>query len=515
MALLPLLLRGGLRGGPDRRDAGSPGAALTAALKTAAAKTAGARLPTGLLAAYGIPGLPLAALLLPLYIYLPKAYADELGLGFAAVGLVLFAARVADLATDPLVGWLSDRLPGRMRRRLPMLLGTPLLVGALVFLFMPPADAGAGYLLGWTLAVYLCAAFVLLPWYAWGAEISPDYDERSRISGWREACLLLGTVTAASIAVFAGDGLEALSIIAWTLLLALPATVAVAAWRVPEGRRPVEASASRVDGGWKRGVAALLGNRPFLRLLAAYLLNGIANGLPATLFLLYVEHVLAQPGWSGPLLLVYVVCGVAAIPFWLALSSRIGKHRAWILSMLAACLLFAPVPWLGAGDAGWFLLVCIGTGICLGADLALPASMQADVTDLDAVRSRRARAGLLFALWGMATKLALAGAVGIAFPLLALAGFQGGAGDSGNPPGALFVLSALYALLPIGFKLAAASVAWGYPIDAALQSRIRRILDRRAARAGGPSAPSAGEAPDRRHTPRGDGGARRLLRHEA
>jgi Na+/melibiose symporter-like transporter len=155
--------------------------------------------------------------------------------------------------------------------------------------------------------------------------------------------------------------------------------------------------------------------------------------------------------------------------------------------MLAACLLFAPVPWLGAGDTGWFLLVCIGTGICLGADLALPGSMQADVTDLDAVRSRRARAGLLFAVWGMATKLALAGAVGIAFPLLALAGFEGagsGAGTGETPSGALFVLSALYALLPIGFKLAAAFVAWGYPIDAARQSRIRRILDRPEARRG-------------------------------
>jgi len=444
------------------------------------------RLPAGLLAAYGIPGLPLAALLLPLYIYLPKAYADELGLGFATVGLVLFAARIVDLVQDPLVGWLSDRLPVNRRRRLPMLVGTPPLLVAIFFLFLPPADAGAGYLLGWTLAVYLCAALVLLPWYAWGAEISADYDERSRIAGWREACLLLGTVTAASIAVVTGDGLGALEVLGWALLVALPATVVFAAWRIPEtGHTQVPAALHA--GGWRRGARALFGNRPFVRLLAAYLLNGIANGLPATLFLLYVEHVLQAPGWSGPLLLVYVVCGVAAIPAWLALSSRIGKHRAWIASMLAACLLFAPVPWLGAGDTGWFLLVCIGTGICLGADLALPGSMQADVTDLDAVRSRRARAGLLFAVWGMATKLALAGAVGIAFPLLALAGFEGAGSEARTgetSPGALFVLSALYALLPIGFKLAAAFVAWGYPIDAALQSRIRRILDRREARRG-------------------------------
>ncbi|MFN4088129.1 MAG: MFS transporter [Alphaproteobacteria bacterium] len=490
---------------------------------TAAAATGRpARVPTGLLAAYALPGLPLAALLLPLYIYLPKAYADELGLGFAAVGVVLFTARIADLLTDPLVGWASDHLPGRFRRRLPMLAGTPLLVVSIGFLFMPGEAAGVGHLVGWTLAVYLCAAVVLLPWYAWGAEISPDYAERSRIAGWREASLLLGTVVAASIATFAGDGLGALAVIGWSLAFVLPATILFAAWRVPEeaGRAsmpatgPKTATQTAVRQPWRRNIRILARNRPFLRLLGAYLLNGIANGLPATLFLLYVEHVLAAPGWAGPLLLAYVVSGVVAIPFWLRLSVRIGKHRAWTVSMLAACLLFAPVPWLGEGDTLWFLLVCIGTGLCLGADLALPGSMQADVTDLDAVRSGRARAGLLFALWGMATKLALAGAVGIAFPLLALAGFQGGP-DAAHPPGALFALSALYALLPIGFKLAAASLALGYPIDAALQARIRHILDRRDARAatGGRPAPAASGGTGR---PRDGGraGSGGMLGHE-
>lgn len=446
------------------------------------------RVGAGTLAAYALPGLPLAALLLPLYIYLPKAYADELGLGFATVGAILFAARIIDLVQDPAVGWLSDRLRPGSRRRLPMALGVGPLMLATAFLFMPPADAGPGYLLGWTLAVYLCAAFVLLPWYAWGAELSADYAERSRIAAAREACLLVGTVLAASAAAVVGDGLDAMAAVGWAVIVALPVCVAIACRRVPESprreaprRRAPGPEAGRRAGVWA-GLKTLAGNGPFVRLLAAYLLNGIANGLPATLFLLYVAHVLEAPEWSGALLLVYVLCGVAAIPLWLRLSARIGKHRAWIASMLTACILFAPVPLLGPGDVLPFLLICIGTGLCLGADLALPSSMQADVADLDAVRTRRGRAGLLFALWGMATKLALAAAVGIAFPVLGFAGFGSGVGaGSDAAPGALFVLSALYALLPVGFKLAAASIAWGYPIDAALQSRIRHILDRRAA----------------------------------
>ena len=72
--------------------------------------------------------------------------------------------------------------------------------------------------------------------------------------------------------------------------------------------------------------------------------------------------------------------------------------------------------WLKTGDVGAFALICVVTGLCLGADLALPPAIQADVADWDRLRFRRNRTAGLFALWGMATKLALALAAGLALP---------------------------------------------------------------------------------------------------
>ncbi|MGI9452602.1 MAG: MFS transporter, partial [Geminicoccaceae bacterium] len=69
------------------------------------------------LLAYGALGLPLAALNLPLYIYLPAFYARDVGLGLATVGFVLFLARLLDTITDPLIGELSDRFKTRFGRR--------------------------------------------------------------------------------------------------------------------------------------------------------------------------------------------------------------------------------------------------------------------------------------------------------------------------------------------------------------------------------------------------------------
>ena len=109
--------------------------------------------------------------------------------------------------------------------------------------------------------------------------------------------------------------------------------------------------------------------------------------------------------------------------------------------------------------------------------------MQADVIDLDRLRSGRERAGLYFAIWGMGTKLALALAVGIAFPLLELAGFETVPGGGGALP--LFALAALYSLVPVAFKLASIALMRGYPITAARHDRLRqRIADRQASKSG-------------------------------
>lgn len=450
------------------------------------------RLPVRILAAYGAPALPLAALTLPVYIYLPTFYAEGLGLGLSAVGVALLLARVWDVVTDPVIGYASDRLPTRFGRRRPWLLaGMPLVLLAIVMLFLPPPAVTPAWLLGWSLLLTLGWTVMILPLSAWGAELSPDYHERSRVVAWREGFVVVGTVVALGLPVALGlgdadDPGGALALIAWMVILLLPLTVALALWQVPEPAAshpaaPAPARRQRLRAGWR----LLAANTPFRRLILAYLINGIANALPATLFLLFVSHRLRAPEAAGLLLFLYFLAGVAAIPLWLGLARRFDKHRIWCAAMLWNCAVFLTVPLLGPGDVGWFLAICLATGACLGADLVLPASMQADVVDRDTLAGGgERRTGLFFALWGMATKLALALAVGLAFPALDLVGFRAEAGTDANTAGALFALAALYALVPVGFKLAAIGLMWGYPITRSDQEATRRAIA--AGAAGGP-----------------------------
>ncbi len=422
---------------------------------------------------YGLPGLPLAALGLPLYIYLPTFYAEQFGLGLAAVGTALLIARVSDVITDPLIGLLSDWLPLPSRRKWLMAIATPMLIMAILALFIPPEGSGFYWLLCWSLLVYLAWSLLTLPYTAWGAELSNDYDQRSTITASRESFILIGTLFAAGLPLAMGISSdapgEALIVLAQFLVFLLPATVLLCLLNVPESNRRSDPIA------FQAGLTLLKQNRLFTRLLFAYFMNGIANGLPATLFLLFVSYVLAIPEQFGLLLSAYFVSGLIGLPIGVKLSQRFNKHRIWGVSMLWAVAIFCWVPTLGAGDFMPFLIICILSGLSLGIDMALPASIQADVIDLDSREGGGQRSGFFFGLWGMATKLSLALAVGIAFPLLTLLGFDTHTVPADNN---LWALSVLYGLLPIPFKLVAAWTIWRFPLDRKQHQLLRQQLNR-------------------------------------
>ena len=98
---------------------------------------------------------------LPMVLFVPAFYADQMGLPIAAVGMALAASRLLDVVTDPAIGVLSDRLRLPLGRRKPwMLLGTPLFMISLWKIFVPGETASALYLAGWSALLYLGFAMI-------------------------------------------------------------------------------------------------------------------------------------------------------------------------------------------------------------------------------------------------------------------------------------------------------------------------------------------------------------------
>ncbi|MEL6922381.1 MAG: MFS transporter, partial [Pseudomonadota bacterium] len=253
--------------------------------------------------------------------------------------------------------------------------------------------------------------------------------------------------------------------------IALPLFAAVTVTQLPE---PTEYSKQTVD--FRSGFKHLTANKPFLRLLAAFFMNGLANGIPATLFLYFVSDIIGQPELRGPLLFLYFLCAVAGVPFAAWASRRIGKHRAWSIGMCCAIVAFAPVTLLGEGDVVAYAIICAVSGFIVGFDLSIPPAIQADVIDVDTASSGEQRSGLYFAAWSLATKMSLALGVGIAFPLLDMLGFQAGAGPS-QDANALFSLAVIYGWIPIVLKVGAIALVWNFPLDEAKQRDLRLRIE--------------------------------------
>jgi Na+/melibiose symporter-like transporter len=431
------------------------------------------------LLAYALPALPLAALSLPFYVMVPEFYARDIGLPIAAVGYVLLAVRLLDALSDPLAGWLADRYRPRFgRRRLWVALSAPFVALATWFVLVPPAGAGAAYLLVWAGLLSLAWTAAQVPYGAWGAELSRSYAGRTRVAAFRESATVVGTLLALLVPALAqrhgGDTRAGLAALAILIGLGLPLFALVSVWKTPE---PVARSHRPLR--WREGLDGLVGNRPFRRLLAAFFINSFANGLPGTLFLFFVAERLGNRDAAGALLVLYFLCGVLGVPFWLWLAGRTSKHRAWAFGMLLAVASFAGAAFLGEGDIVPFAVICVLTGLALGADVVLPASIQADVIDIDTAATGAERAGLYLGLWALATKLAFAGAVGLAFPLLGAAGFDPGAGM--KTQAGLVMLGLLYAGLPSLLKLGAIALVWNFPLDRAALGEVEARI---AARAG-------------------------------
>ncbi len=402
---------------------------------------------------YGLFGLPLALVALPIYVYVPPFYAERFGLSLTAIGAALLATRLLDALIDPAIGLWVDRVRTRIGYHGAILLALPALALGFVAVFQPLAWADryprAWFVLALAL-VYLGFSLASIAYQSWGAALTQARAQRSRVTAAREAFGLAGVVLAAAIPGWIGmDWLPSLFVAA--LILGAVVLLRIAA-RPPAGAHAAHSSPVMAS------LLVPLRERQFRWLFGVFLLNGIAAAIPATLFVFFVQDQLRVSSPPGLFLVLYFVAAAASVPFWAALARRLGEARAWLFGMLLAIAAFAWAYGLSAGDGAAFVAICIASGLALGADLVLPPALLAAV--IAQAGHAGWREGSYFGVWNWATKMNLALAAGVSLPLLERLGYVPGMRE----PGGLQALSLAYALLPCLLKLAAAALLWRAPL---------------------------------------------------
>ena len=443
---------------------------------------ASARVSFSRLVAYSTLQLPLAMAALPVVLNVSHFYGGVLKLSLEIMGPIFIIARIVDAIQDPVIGLLSDRFTRRGNRGRLLFVGlmTPILAAGFYMIFDPP-DAWFGnqtlmavWLMAALLLVHLGYSGVSISYHAHGAELTDDYNERTKVTVGREVFGMLGFAVAVVLPTVLtsrqlfGDiqGYAVLGLLFLPIIIVFSAPTLFFAG--PSVHPPVVHK-----GNPLLAFFAPLKKRLFRRLLLVFVVNGAALGVAVTVMLFYVEHVLAgTKTQAGLILLVYFFAGAASVPMWLLLSRKLGKAAAWFVGMVLTVVAMAAALMVGPGDFPLFLAISVVTGIGLGADYGLPPSILADVINSKEGGDTQGKTGTYFGLWALSTKLATAIGAALSLPVVAWLGF--------NPEKNQYSTSALiivYIGLPVAIKIIAALLIWFVRIEAS-RGAVREAFGR-------------------------------------
>jgi GPH family glycoside/pentoside/hexuronide:cation symporter len=434
--------------------------------------------------AFSSATLPLAALAIAMSVYLPRHFAAHLGISLTAVGGAFAMVRLLDVGVDLVLGIGMDRTKTRLGRyRAWMILGVPILVLSVAMLFLAPAGISMGYLIGWLLVLYLGTSILGLAHTAWAANLLPTYNDRARVFAVITAVSTIGSLLVLGVpqlmTMMGRDSDESgVQAMGWLVMVLVPLTVAIATFRTPEHINLDHAGARfQLSDYWR-----LITRPSMARIMLADLCLTLGPGWMSALYLFFWIDVLGfTAGQASLLLAISVIAGLIGAPLMGRLAIKISKHRAVIVATTLYSLMLLSILW-GPRDGNFAYGVAImatagflqsGFGVILRA-------MTADVADEVRLEQGKERAGLLFALTTLTTKISSAFAIWLSFSMLAQMGYQPEVGAH-NTAEAVDGLKIAYLSGPIVFVMLGGLCCLGYSLSAEKHAEIRRQLDERDA----------------------------------
>jgi len=431
---------------------------------------------------------------------------DVVGLEPRLASLAALIGIIWDAVNDPLVGILTDRMRSRWGRRRPFLLFFAIPFGAsfLLLWWAPPWHNQLALAATVTLAFMISDTFETLcgvPFASLLPELTPDYDERTTLTSYRIFFNLLASlVTAVAAPAIVDKALSAglnqqqgYLIVAGLFggLAAIPFLLIFAVVRERYGNadRPQEtvSFAETVRTAWA--------NIPFRFATLIYMLNWITFDLVALVLPFYLLYWIARGnmlasltvfGISLPLesvvFMLLLVTATVALPFWLWLSHKLGKHIAYIIGMVFWAGVQIGIFLVRPGQIPLVLWMSFLAGLSVSAAHILPDAMFPDVIEWDELITGRRQEGIYYGVKNFVRKLTGAFAIFIALQALGWFGYRTPPAGATSFTQSSQTLMAIRVLIgPFGAVLLFSAVitAWFYPLTRTRHARIRRLLEYR------------------------------------
>jgi Na+/melibiose symporter-like transporter len=425
-----------------------------------------------------------------------------LGLSPTQVSVSLGVSRLIDAFTDPLFGWISDNTRSRWGRRRPFILIGSILAGiGLPCLFMARQNWSQGEIF-WFMVISACIYAPLIsaynmPYQSLGAELTPDYNERTSVLSWKavvqktSGMLVAGGLWFASRPMF-NDPTTGKPDIArgamWAAAIAggMMVLSGIANFLFVKERYYAKAQ-NQAKMGLLTMFKATFSSKPYLALLATALVYAVPTALIQGSLGFYINtyHVFGGDVaasstylfWQG---VSYALVGVLGIPVAAGLSKKHGKPKALTIVLLIGLVAFLSSWWLYTPEYPWLSIVQSGLNgfSATGLWVILP-SMCVDVVDYDELSSGQRREGAYSSTFSWMLKFGMSASMFIVGPLLDnLSGFDAKL-EGAQTPETIMTIRLMFTGMPTVALLLALLAIQFYPLTRERMFQIRTELEAR------------------------------------
>lgn len=410
---------------------------------------------------------------------------DVVGLSASLAGVVVLIGKLWDGVNDPLIGIMSDRTRSRHgRKRVYLLYGAVPFAVSFVLLWCLPTGASSGVTVALAIILFLLFAttysLVGVPYQALVPVMTTDYDQRTRLVGFKAVFSAVGTILGGAIALVVGKEAgvaTGIRIMAAGFAVFGAGSLFVAARAV---RSLGDEEGTRITPVPLRRYFALAVEPNVSTLLGFKILGAVATGVLTAVLPYFAEHVVGSTTAASVSLAIYTLTAAALVPVWNRLTHRVDKRRLVLWSNLFAAAMLGLIGLLATtGSSVVFYAGSALLGAAMSGYMLIPTSLVPDLVDWYEYERGERHESVFFGLWMTVHQLGL-GIAGLTLGLFLDAfGYIGDA--EVQAAGAVRGVRLAFALIPGVFLVLAALLLQRYRITRGRMAEAVSALESRRA----------------------------------
>ncbi|GAB1477393.1 MFS transporter [Bacillota bacterium] len=419
---------------------------------------------------------------------------DIAGIPPATAGTIALIAVAWDAVTDPIVGYISDNLKCKSGRRRPMMITAAIPYSICMFLLFTninmPMGTKTAYFIAVAILFWTTYKVYVIPYFALGAEMTQDFDERTTLRVWASVAIQLSVMIASATPpmivekTIQAGGTPSIGwrnvAVAFALILLIAIFICWKSTKGSELKIEQVGAAKEESTNLFKTIFQIFSLKPSIPLAGSIVCWSLATAMASSGPVYIMSNNLGfNAGTQSTFFVVNTLIGIAWLPVINLMSKKLGKKKAYIITMgLGGVLMMA----FGViGITGFATIIIWAAMFQFGNSSfwTLYYSMMYDISEVDEFVNGSRREGIVTALMAFFQKLGAAIGTWITGMVLAWGAYDGLAAV--QPESAYDAILYNCTLIPGAFGALAAVFALFYPLTGDRFKALSNALEARRA----------------------------------